>query len=84
MTTRRRSFDEVAKESDVCIMFYYWRSKLKVGAHFVAVKYQDGKFVGYNTYSNSTGPDIYGESLELFIKKRKKYFPVLMGIRDKR
>lgn len=84
MTARRKKFDVLAKESDVCIVFYYWCSKFKFGAHFVAVKYQDGKFVGYNTYSNSTGPDIYGESLELFIKKRKKYFPVLMGIRDKR
>lgn len=81
---RRRKFDAVAKESDVCVMFYYWRSKLKVGAHFVTIKYQDGKFIGYNTYSNSIGTDIYGDSLEAFLKKNKKYFPVLMGIRDKR
>ena len=84
MTARRKRFDVVAKESDVCVLFYYWHRKFKTGAHFVAVKYQDGRFIGYNTYSNSTGPDNYGESLELFLKKCKYRFPVLIGIKDKR
>ena len=80
----RRKFDELAKESDVCILFYRWRKKWKLGAHFVALQYRDGCFTGYNTYKNSTGPDDYGESLEDFLKDRGWFGPVLIGIRDKR
>ena len=77
-------FDEVAKNADVCILFYYWRKKFKIGAHFVTVQYQDGKFTGYNTYRNSEGPDAYGASLDEFLKKRKYFGAVLIGIKDKR
>lgn len=76
-------FDEAAKNADVCILFYYWRSKWKVGAHFVTVRYQNGRFTGYNTYKTSVGPDDYGESLAGYIKKRKFYAPFLIAIRDK-
>ena len=34
MTVNRKEFDRVAKESDVCILFYRWREKWKLGAHF--------------------------------------------------
>ena len=80
----RSKFDTLAKESDVCILFYYWRNKWKIGAHFVALRYENGEFIGYNTYKNSEGPDRYGPSLEEFLKKRKYFGPVLLGIRDKR
>lgn len=83
MACRRKKFDELAKSSDVCVLFYYWRNKWKLGAHFTAVKYQDGNFIGYNTYSNSTGPDSYGESVVGFLKKRKYFGAVLIGIRNK-
>lgn len=82
--SRREWFDETAKESDVCILFYHWRKKWKIGGHFVAVQYTDGGFVGYNTFKNSTGPDKYGESLEAFMKRRGFFGAVLIGIRDKR
>lgn len=84
VTVRRKKFDKLVKDSNVCVMFYYWHRRFRFGAHFVAVRYQEGKFVGYNTYSNSVGPDIYGESLEEFLKKRSYHFPVLMAVRDKR
>lgn len=84
VTARLCKFDETARESDVCILFYRWRKKWKLGAHFVALQYRDGKFTGYNTYKNSTGPDLYGESLEAFLKERKYFTPVLIAIRDKR
>ena len=84
ITARRRKFDPLVKDSDVCVLFYYWRRKLRFGAHFVTVRYHDGKFIGYNTYRNSTGPDAYGESLETFLKKQKYICPVLMAVRDKR
>ena len=74
-------FDELAKGSEVCVLFYYWRSKWRFGAHFVAVQYRDGKFFGYNTYRNSTGPDFYCPSLEKFLKEKKYFGAVLTGIR---
>ena len=76
-------FDEAAKDADVCILFYYWRNKWKVGAHFVTVQYKNSKFTGYNTYKTSIGPDDYGESLAGYIKKRKFYAPFLIAIKNK-
>ena len=84
MTARRKEFDRITRESDVCILFYRWRKGWKLGAHFVTVRYEDGEFIGYNTFRNSSGPDRYGESLEEFLKKQKYFAPVLISIRDKR
>ena len=84
ITARRGRFDELAKESDANILFYYWRRKFKLGAHFVALRHEEGNFVGYNTYRSSAGPDNYGSSLERFLKRQKYFFPVLIAIRDKR
>jgi hypothetical protein len=81
---RRKKFDALASNSDVSILFYYWRNKWKFGAHFATVQYKDGKFIGYNTYSNSEGPDAYGESIAEFLKKRKYFGAVLFGIREKK
>ena len=80
----RAKFDQKAKESDVCILFYYWYRKYKVGAHFTTVRYENGRFTGYNTYTNSVGPDDYGVSLDGFLKAKKYAAPVLICIRDKR
>ena len=77
-------FDEAVKNADVGILFYYWQRKLKFGAHFVTVRYCDGKFVGYNTFRNSEGPDEYGESLENYLKKHRFLMPFLTVIKDKR
>ena len=77
-------FDEAAKMCDVCIIFYYWRKKFKFGAHFATVRYADGKFTGYNTFTNSVGADDYGSSLADFLKKRGYFAPVLTTIKDKR
>lgn len=77
-------FDKVAKESDVSVLFYYWRKGLRFGAHFVALRYTPEGFVGYNTYRNSNGPDYYGESLSGFLKQRSYFGAVLIGIRDKK
>ena len=80
----RRKYDEAARESDAVIVFYYWWKKWKMGGHFVTVHYKDGRFVGYNTYNNSKGPDDWTESIEAFLKKRKYFGTVLICIRDKR
>ena len=83
VTPRRSRFDDLARESDVCILFYRWRKKFKLGAQFVALEYRDGGFVGYNTYTNSTGPDNYGDSLDAFLKRKGYFGAVLMGIKNK-
>ena len=84
MCVKPGRFDEVVERSDVCILFYYWRRGLKIGAHFVALHRTEKGIVGYNTFSNSTGPDLYGDSLERFVKKNGWFGAVLMGIKDKR
>ena len=81
---RREMFDETVKNSDVCILFYYWRKKWKLGAHFTALRQEGDKITGYNTYTTSRGPDDYGASLPEFLKKRGYFGAVLIGIRDKR
>jgi hypothetical protein len=80
---RRERFDAVAAEHPVCILFYYWRNGLKLGAHFVALQKTEQGFVGYNTFRNSTGPDSYGDSLNGFLKKHGYFGCVLMGISEK-
>lgn len=77
-------FDDAAKNADVCILFYYWRKKWKIGAHFVTVRYHAGQFTGYNTFRTSDGPDDYGVSLQAFLKQRKFFAPFLIAISDKR
>ena len=79
----RRKFDETLKESDAGVLFYFWRNKFRFGAHFVAVEYKDGKVIGYNTYRNSSGPDVLGGSLSGFLKKRKYFCSMLIGVRNK-
>ena len=79
-----KSYDEAAKNADVCILFYYWLNKLKFGAHFVTVQYKDGKFTGYNTFRTSDGPDDYGTSLESYIRKHKFFGTFLIAIKSKR
>lgn len=83
-TARRSDFDALAKESDVCILYYWWRNKWKMGAHFVTVEYTENDFIGYNTYRNSKGPDKYGQSLDGFLKDKKYFGAVLIGIKNKK
>ena len=77
-------FDEVAENSDVCILFYHWRKGVKLGAHFVTLHKKNGAITGYNTYRTSTGPDPYGPSLQAFLKEKSYFGAFLIGIRDKR
>lgn len=79
---RPSEFDDLAREADACILFYRWRDKWKLGAHFVALHCKNGSFLGYNTYRNSTGPDPYGPSLEAFLKDRGYFTPFLIAIRN--
>ena len=77
----RRKFDRAAKEADACILFYRWRSGARLGAHFVALHHTPEGFVGYNTWRSSTGPDLYGESLEANIRSRGWFGCILLCIR---
>ena len=82
LEVRRERFDELVEESQVCILFYYWRKKWKLGGHFVALHKTDRGIFGYNTYNNSTAADPYGDSLAGFLKKRGYFGCVLLGIRE--
>ncbi len=83
MECRRERFDALVEQNDVCILYYWWRRDWRLGAHFVTLHKTDRGIVGYNTYRNSTGPDRYGESLQAFLKERKYFGAVLLGIRGK-
>lgn len=80
---RRDRFDALVDGSDVCILFYYWRKGVRLGAHFVALHKTDRGIAGYNTYRNSAGPDFYGESLDAFLRQKGYFGAVLMGISKK-
>ena len=79
-----KRFDESAKNADTCILFYRWRKKWKLGAHFVALHHMPKGFIGYNTFKTSAGPDHYGPSLTAFLKKQHYFGAVLICITDKR
>ncbi len=83
VTPRRKKYDETAKNCDVCILFYWWHEKRRLGAHYVTLHYKDGRFTGYNTFRNSNGPDDYGPSLEAFLKRQKFFLTMLIGIGEK-
>lgn len=82
--TRLNLFDDLVAASDVCILFYHWQKQCKLGAHFVALHHTKSGIVGYNTYSNSIGPDRYGHSLKAFLKEKNYFGCVLIAIKDKR
>lgn len=84
ITANRKKYDGMAKHSDACILFYWWRKGVKLGAHFVALHGAEKGFVGYNTYRNSKGPDFYGTSVDKFIKDKKYFATLLIGIKDRR
>lgn len=84
VTARRKDFDTLAKEGDVCVLFYRWRQGLRLGAHFVAVRWDGEKFVGYNTYRASDGPDHYGESIHGFLNEKGYFHAVMTVVRDER
>ena len=65
ITYDTKKFNEIAKKSTSNIIFYA-HSK---GAHYVALQWDGSKFVGYNTYSSSNGPDNLGSSLLKFLGK---------------
>lgn len=84
ITARRSRFDALAREGDACVLFYRWRRGWRFGAHFVALRYVDGGFVGYNTFRNSDGPDVYGPSLEEWLRKQGYFLPILTIVHTKR
>ena len=84
MTARSGEMDAMAREADVCVLFYRWRRGWKFGAHFVAVRWTGSEFIGYNTYRGSVGPDRYGPSLVGFLKEKGYFCQVLTAVRSKK
>ena len=58
-------YDAIAKRNRANILVFTHSR----GAHYVAVKWIGYAFIGYNTYSNSTGEDNLSRSLVYFLKK---------------
>lgn len=79
---RRDRFDALAAEKTVCVLYYYWRNGRKINGHFVALHKTEQGFVGYNTDRNSTGPELYGPSLDAFLKKRGFFGCFLAAIEE--
>ena len=77
----RTRFDEQARQADACIVFYHWAKKGRAGAHFAAVKSTEEGFVGYNTFRDSKGPDLWGASIDAFLRKQRYFGCVLLTIR---
>ena len=77
-------FDSIAAQADAAIVFYNWRRGLRFGAHFVALKSSPSGFVGYNTYANSVGPDLYGRSLSQYLRRQGYFGCVLTAVRRKK
>ena len=75
-------FDDAGKNADVCILFFRWHKKWKLGAHFVCLRHTEHGFIGYNTYSNSAGPDHYGPSLRDFLKRKNYFGNILITIKE--
>ena len=84
LTADRSRFDALAREGDVCILFYRWRWGWRFGAHFAALRHTADGFVGYNTFRGSEGPDAYGQSLDTWLRKKGYFHPVLTIIHTKR
>lgn len=82
-TRNRKKFDRLAKQSDMCILYFWWKKGFKLGAHFVAVQHTGKGFVGYNTYRKSKGPDFYGESLDEFLNEKGYFGAMLTGIKNR-
>ena len=81
MSARREMFNDLVKESDVSILYYGWRQGWRMGFHFVALRWDGENFVGYNTYRGSEGPDLYGPDLDVFLRQKGYYFPVMTAVR---
>ena len=83
MYARRGDFDDAAKNADACILFYRWIRNYKYGAHFIALKYDEDGFTGYNVYRNSIGANYLGQSLSQFLQRRNYFGAVLFTIENK-
>ena len=49
----------------------------------MALHQREDRVIGYNTFTDSKGPDQYGESVEAFLKRRKYFLPMLIAIQNR-
>ena len=66
---------------DVNILFYHWRSGIKLGAHFVCIQRTEDGFVSYNTYKNSFGPNKIGGSIQKFATNSGRFWTALITVK---
>ena len=68
-------------EYDITLnIIWYWH---KSGAHYVALQWNGKKFIGYNTYTNSTGPDDWGNSISATLNSKGWTATLLISISNK-
>lgn len=79
ISIRRRRMDSAAKEAQ-CSILYYWHRR---GAHYIACRWDGNRFVGYNTWLNSTGPEDLGPSLEKKFSSGNRKPRVLISVSRK-
>ena len=70
-----------ALAGDVNILFYHWRSGIRLGAHFVCIQRTENGFLSFNTYKNSTGPANIGASIRDFATKKGHFMTALITIK---
>ena len=80
-TLRRKRIDDLVKESDAAVVYYWWRWKRYLGAHFIAVQFDGENFIGWNVYANSKGPSVLGPSLDAYFRTGKDFFPIVIGVK---
>ncbi len=79
VTYNSKKFDKVAKENTANIIWYWHKS----GAHYVALHWNGKKFIGYNTYNDSKGPDNWGKSISSMLASKGWTATLLVSISKK-
>ena len=76
VSTNTSKFDKQAKSNTANVLFY-WHSN---GAHNIAVHWNGKQFIGYNVYSNSSGPVKLGTSIASFLSRNNYTGAMLTSI----
>ena len=79
VTYNSNNFDKTANKNTANIIWYWHKS----GAHYVALQWNGKKFIGYNTYTNSTGPDDWGNSISATLNSNGWTATLLISISNK-
>lgn len=74
--------DRIGRESQVAIVYYFWREGLKMSSHLTTVQFRDGQFWAYNLFRSVTTPFPCGESLAAFLRRQHFFGCFLVGVNE--